>query len=47
MIVPAPTTASGTAFAIAAMASSAAGVRRVTSTTGSPAATSVRASGMP
>jgi hypothetical protein len=44
--VPAATTASGTAFAIAAIASSAAGVRSVISTTRNPASTSVCARSM-
>src|SRR6056297_1595993 len=43
--VPAPTTASGTSDRIRAIAASAASLRRVTSSTGSPAETSVRASG--
>src|SRR5688572_24328512 len=44
-IVPAPTRISGTSAAIARIASSATGVRRVSSTTGSPPATRARATG--
>src|SRR5689334_24966752 len=44
--VPTPTTQSGTSAAMALIASSAALVRSVTSMTGSPPATSARASGM-
>src|SRR5215216_6540101 len=43
--VPTPTTASGTSAAMAVIAPSAAGVRSVTSSTGSPPPTSARASG--
>src|SRR5215207_78207 len=43
--VPAPTTASGRSAAMAVIAASAAGVRSVTSSTGSPPATNARASG--